>query len=293
MKSRWIVNLVLLVLVVGIVLALKHAPEQKKEVAPAITVSTVDTDNISRISIEAPAKAPVELEKQDGAWFLTKPYKARAGGKPVYQMLAVLRANSVDKFDANDPARFGLDHPALKLKLDDQEITFGTLNPVNGMQYIGYQNSVFLVESKYAEALTIQVVEMLDKNLLKPGEDIAGFDFSHLEQWEEGGGLKMMRENGQWKVERPNAHPVQNDINAWFDDSWKTLIALSVEPYQPNSKAKYPSFDIKLKNGKILHFEKQGESPELKLARPDEGMIYHFPQDVGFQILNPPVGSPK
>ncbi len=293
MKSRWILNLVLLVLVAGIVLALQYAPKPKTEVAPAVTVSTIDPDKIHKISIEAPAKAPVELEKRDDVWYLTQPYAARAGVNPVNQMLSVLHANSVDKFDVGDLSRFGLDHPALKLKLDDEEITFGTLNPVNGMQYIGYRNSVFLVESKYAEALTIQVVEMLDKNLLKPGEEIAGFDFSHLEQWEEGGGLKMSLEGGKWKVERANTKPVQDDINAWFADSWGTLIALSVEPYKPNAKAKYPSFDIKLKNGKTIHFEKQGESPELKLARPDEGLLYHFPQDVGFQILNPPVGAPK
>lgn len=293
MKSRWLINLALLVLVAGIALALHFAPKKQSDAPVAVAVSTLDPSAINKISIEAPAKAPVVLEKRDGTWFLNQPYAAHAGRMEVEQMLSILHASSVDKFDANDPARFGLDHPALKLKLDAEEFTFGTFNPVNGMQYIGYKNSVYLIDSKYAQAATIQVTEMLDKNLLKPGEQIAGFDFSHLEQWEEGGGLKMALEKGQWNVIRSGAKPRQDELHAWFADSWGTLIAMSVEPYKPNTKTKYPSFDIKLKNGKTLHFDKQGESPELMLARPDEGLIYHFPQDVGFTILNPPVGVPK
>ena len=293
MKSRWLLNLALLVLVAGIALALQYAPKKKSDAPVAVTVSAIDPAAIHHISIEAPAKAPVVLEKRDGYWFLRQPYAAYAGRMEAEQMLSILHADSVDKFDATDPARFGLDHPALKLKLDDEAFDFGTFNPVNHMQYVGYKNSVYLIDSKYAQAATIQVTEMLDKNLLKPGEQIAGFDFSRLEQWEEGGGLKMALENGKWNVTRTGANPKQDELNAWFLDSWGTLIAMSVEPYKPSVKSKYPSFEIKLKNGKTLHFDKQGETPELILARPDEGLIYHFPQDVGLTILNPPVGKPK
>jgi len=46
-----------------------------------------------------------------------------------------------------------------------------------------------------------------------------------------------------------------------------------------------------LKDGKRIHVDKQLESPEIVLARPDEGIIYHFPSDFGFTLLNPPVGA--
>jgi len=69
--------------------------------------------------------------------------------------------------------------------------------------------------------------------------------------------------------------------------------AQSVEPYTPDRKATYPSFEVKLKDGSKVHFDKLQESPELQLGRPDEGVMYHFPQDVGFNMLNPPVGLPK
>jgi hypothetical protein len=292
MKSRWLINLALLVVVVGVALALYLAPQPKQEQAVAIQVSSLAPAQVSSISIEFPAKKPMELKKRDGRWFLTQPLAVRAGQGAVDQVLSILTATSVDKFDASDPARYGLDHPALVLKLDAETFNFGTYNPVSGKQYVGNRNSVYLVDSKYSEAAAIQVVEMIDKNLLAPDEQIAGFDFSRLEQWEDHG-LKLDLDKGQWKVSRADAKPKQDELNAWFGDSWGTLIAMSVEPYKPDSRSKYPSFEIRLKNGKTLHFDKQSESPELILARPDEGLRYHFPQDVGFQILNPPIGVPK
>jgi len=293
MKSRWILNLILLAAVVGIVMALKFMPAKPPAQAPAVTVSDLNSDNFAAISIEAPAKRAVTLEKRDGRWWLVQPYKARADLSAVERIMSIVRAESVDKFDAAELAHYGLDNPALKLKLGMEEFAFGTFNPVSGKQYVGFRNSVYLVDSKYSEAALNQVVELLDKNLLSPDEQIAGFDFSHLEQWEEGGGLRMALNKDQWEVTRPASKANQEELKGWFADSWGTLIAMSVEPYQPDHRAKYPSFKIVLKNGKTLHFDKESESPELILARPDEGLRYHFPQDVGFQILNPPVGVAK
>lgn len=292
MKSRWLLNLGLFLLVAGVALFLYLAPEQKESAPTEVKVSALDSSSITRIAIEFPAKLPVMLEKRDGQWFLTQPYAARASRAAVDKILAILGASSVDKFDAGDPARFGLDHPSLRLKLNDEEFAFGTFNPVNGQQYIAYRNSVYLVSTAYADAAATQVVELLDKNLLAPTEGIAGFDFSRLEQWESTG-LRLERENGQWKVSIAGAKPSQNALNEWFGDHWGMLGATAVEPYKADRKTVYPSFEIKLKNGKTLHFDKVQESPELLLARPDEGMLYHFPQDLGFVLLNPPVGVPK
>lgn len=294
MKSRWLLNLALLLVVGGIALFLYLNPKQEEKGPNEVKVSNIVTSSISNISIQSPAKKPVQLQKRDGHWFLVQPYAARAGVGPVMKILAILGATTVDKFDATDLARFGLDNPTLRLKLDNEEFTFGTFNPVSGQQYIAYRNSVYLVSTQYAEAATTQVTELLDKHLLAPGEHVAGFDFSRLEQWEEIGGLRVDHVNGEWKVSTPNAHPVRKEMDDWFADGWESLTASSVEPYKPVPKnPPYPSFEIVLKDGKRLHIDKQLESPELILARPDEGMLYHFPGDLGFTLLNPPVNVPK
>lgn len=292
MRSRWLLNLGLFLAVAGIALFLYLKPKEQAAAPNEVKVSAISPSTIGKISIEFTAKKPVTLEKRDGHWFLVQPYTARAGQQAVDKILAVLNADSVDKFDASDLARFGLDNPSLRLKLDDKELVFGTFNPVNGQQYVAFGNSVYLISTSYADAAATQVVELIDKRLLAPVEEIAGFDFSRLEQWE-ATGLRLEHDNHQWKVSIPGANPARAELDEWFGDGWKTLSATSVEPYKPDHKTVYPSFEIVLKDGKRIHVDKHLESPEMILARPDEGMLYHFPPDLGFSLLNPPVGAPK
>lgn len=292
MKSRWLLNLILFVAVAGIALALYLTPKKQAAVPTDFVVSEIEPSTISKILVEFPAKQPVEMEKRDGDWFLVQPYAARAGQAAVDAILGILRAHSFDKLSDANPAQFGLDNPAMRLKLDKEEFTFGTFNPVNGQQYVGYKNSVYLLPNSYSDAAATQVVELIDKDLLAPREQVAGFDFSHLEQWE-ATGLRIKHEGGQWQVSVATAKPGKKAMDDWFGDGWKTLAARSVEKYKPDSKETYPYFDILLKDGKKIHVDKIQESPELLLYRPDEGILYHFAQDLGFQLLNPPVGIPK
>ena len=290
MRSRWLLNLALLLLVGGIVLFLYLRPAAKVESGPQThAVSSVAAADIKHIQIEFPAKAAVELEKRDNRWFLIKPYAARAGAAPVEQILAILAGVTTEKFPANDLARFGLDQPQFRLRLDREEFSFGTINPLDGRQYVAHRDAVYLLPSQFAEAANIQVVELLDKRPLADEEEIVGFDFSRLEQWVPTG-LKLDTTPDGWSVSIPEAKPVKQELDSWFADEWRPLTATSVEPYQPNARDHHPSFIVKLKNGKTIRFDKLLESPELQLARPDEGMIYHFPQDTGFVILNPPIG---
>jgi hypothetical protein len=99
--------------------------------------------------------------------------------------------------------------------------------------------------------------------------------------------------DGKWKVSTPNAKPSQDDMNAWLEGDWQHASATSVEPYTPDRKATFPSFEVKLKNGSKVHFDKLQVSPELILGRPDEGFSYNFPQDAGFTMLNPPINLSK
>ena len=290
MRSRWLLNLALLLLVAGIVLFLYLRPETEQVASTSeYPVSEVAPAGITKISIEFLAKAPVVLEQDQGNWFLTEPYMARAGKQIVYSILSILNARSPDKFAADDLARYGLDAPMLRLRLDAEEIAFGTYNPVSGLQYIAYKNAVYMITNRYSELAATQVVEMIDKNPLGPIEHIAGFDFSRLEQWEPTG-LRLDQEQGKWQVSIAAAKPKQAELNEWLDEIWKLSPATSVEPYQPDVKTVYPSFEVKLANGKRVHFDKLQESPELLLGRPDEGLLYHFPMDQGFSMLNPPIG---
>ncbi|MCB5184983.1 DUF4340 domain-containing protein [Methylobacillus gramineus] len=293
MRTRWLVNFALLLLVAGIVAFLYLRPAEKEELAQQYPVSSLKLADFSRLSVEFPAKAPVVFDKVDGFWYLAQPYKARADQMTVQRILSIVAAKSPEQFPGNDLARFGLDNPRLKLKLDQEEFIFGIYNPVSAEQYVAYKDAVYLVPPIYSETASTQIVELLDKSPLKPTEKVSGFDFSRLEQWEDVRLQVDLTDDAKWKVSLQNAKPDQQAMNEWYDTYWGKIRASAVEPYTPDRKASYPSFSVKLKDGKKVHFDKLQEAPELILGRPDEGMRYHFPADAGFALLNPPIGLAK
>ncbi|ACT48727.1 DUF4340 domain-containing protein [Methylotenera mobilis] len=297
MKKRWLLNLILLAVVAGLITFLYVRPKTAVDAKKEYEVSPYKLAEFNAIGIEFPAKAPVTFEKVDKYWRLTAPYKTRADQLSVQRILAIVAAKSPEKIVSDDMEKFGLVSPAFKLKLyrdkdNVEEFLFGTHSPLTDEQYIAHKGTVYLIPNSYAEAASTQVIEMVDKAPLKPTEKVAGFDFSRLEQWETSR-LNLDLVNGQWKVSIKEAKPLQNEMNEWVDYSWEHTMAKSVELYTPDRKAVYPSFEIKLADGSKVHFDKVQESPDLILARPDEGIMYTFPSDSGFVMLNPPINVPS
>ena len=294
MKSRWLVNILLLLVVLGVGAFIKFRPQQETIKATSYEVSSLKLNAFKRIDVEFPAKASVAFEKVDGYWYIVKPYKARADQMLVMRILSLVAAKSAQKFKATDLTQFGLDQPKLKLKFDNEEFSFGMFNPVTSEQYVAFNNQVYLLPISYAESAQSPLEEYLDKTPFKPTEQkkIVGFDFSRLEQWEEAR-LNVDLKDGKWTASPAKAKPTQNDMNEWFDSFWRNISVQRVEPYTPDRKMTYPSFEVKLSDGRKVHFDKIQESPELLLGRPDEGMIYHVPPDIGFTLLNPPINLGK
>ncbi len=300
MKKRWLLNLVMLCVVAGLVAFLYLRPKAGVDQENAYEITSYKLAEFNAISVEHPTKAAVSLEKVDGFWRLTAPKQTRADQASVQRILSIIAAKSKEKvavLNSADLEKFGLNNPKLKLKLfrdksNIEEFVFGMHNTVTDEQYVAHRDHVYLISSNYAEVAATQVIELVDKVPLKPTEKVAGFDFSHLEQWEDAK-LNLDLVAGQWKVSIPEAKPKQDELNEWVDFSWLQAVAKSVEFYTPDRKVTYPSFEVKLADGSKVHFDKIQESPDLLLGRPDEGLIYNFPSDSGFTMLNPPLNVPS
>jgi len=124
MKSRFWLNLALLLAAAGIGLLLYFNPQSNAPIE--YRLSTLQAGDIKRITIDKPAG--LSLEKRDGGWFITSPFKARADAVQVDRLLDILSASSKQRFPANDLARFDLDQPRARLTLGEQTFSFGALN---------------------------------------------------------------------------------------------------------------------------------------------------------------------
>jgi len=291
MKSRWLTNIGLLVIVL-ITSLYSWTIFQKEPVESAkFELTKFKLSDFDELKIDFPSKISTHFKIIDNHWRMLSPHKARADQLYVYRILSILATSSLEKLSADDLSKYGLDQPNLKMTFLGNNlkevIFFGTYNPINEDQYVLYKDNVFLISGGFSETASFMPVELIEKNPIAKSEIIKSFDFSRLEQWQDSR-LKLNYSNNVWSVEGKSLSIVQFDVNEWYEMTWKNIPAKSVEPYKMDQRVGYKSFDILLNNKKLTFYRIQ-ESPELLLFRKDEGLLYHFPSDLGFTMLNPHV----
>ncbi len=294
MKNKWLINIILLVMVLSISLFLFLKPTKIKQ-TKQFSISTFNLSDFDSIKIDFPSRASVILKKSSESWHMIEPVKGRADQFSVQKIISIVATSSSEKLPSNDLAKYGLDKPTMKLKLihkgQEEEFIFGTYNSVTEDQYLLYKENVYLISGSYSEAAATQPIELIDKLPLTKSEEIKYFDFSRLEQWQSKR-LKVTRNNNEWSANEGSQFK-QNEMAEWFDMTWVKNPAKSVEKSSIDLRVPYKSFDIHTIDGKKITFLRVQESPETKLYRVDEGLLYHFGSDIGFTMMNPPIEHSK
>ena len=294
MINKWVTNLILLIVLIGAGIFAYQSSKQEPEVEKGIEVTNYKLSDFDEIELNFPSKAKVHFKIMDGHWRVLSPVKGRANEMYIYQLLSLLAAKSPEKLKTDDLKKYGLDEPKLKAvflndeKMLKQEFIFGTYNPISENQYIKYNNDVFIVNGLFSETASYVPIEFIDKRPIAPYELIQGFNLSRLEQWQKNQ-LKLVEKNGKWSTKGIDVKTTQEDIVEWLSVSWDGLQALSLESYKMDSRLGYKSFDVIVNDNKKITFYKIQESPQLHLYRKDEGLLYRFPGDLGFTMLNPHV----
>ncbi|CEZ19953.1 conserved exported protein of unknown function [Candidatus Methylopumilus planktonicus] len=294
MKNRWLINIILLVMVLSISLFLFLKPTKIKQ-TKQFSISAFNLSDFDSIKIDFPSRASVIFKKSTESWDMIEPVKGRADQFSVQKIISIVATSSSEKLPSNDLAKYGLDKPTMKLKLihkgQEEEFIFGTYNSVTEDQYLLYKENVYLISGSYSEAAATQPIELIDKLPLTKSEEIKYFDFSRLEQWQSKR-LKVTRNNNEWSANEGSQFK-QNEMAEWFDMTWVKNPAKSVEKSSIDLRIPYKSFDIHTIDGKKITFLRVQESPETKLYRVDEGLLYHFGSDIGFTMMNPPIEHSK
>ena len=101
----------------------------------------------------------------------------------------------------------------------------------------------------------------------------------------------MSIKNNTWSASGEDLIITQEGMRDWFELAWDSIPSKSLEFYKLDPRIGYKSFDIILKGNKKITFYRIQESPELLLLRKDENLLYHFPGDLGFTMLNPNVSK--
>lgn len=239
-------------------------------------VSTLTPARAVSLRIERPGADTVTLQKKQDAWFLVKPFAARADQFMVQRLLAILGARTRHRFPAKDLERFDLDRPQARLIVDGQQFAFGLVNELSQEQYVLTANAVYALPAHYGLALPARPEALADRRLFADGESPVRIALP---------GFTLTKTDARWVVD-PAPHGLsEKDALRWAEE-WRFASALRVEPYEQGEAKE--SVQIELSDGKALALGILSRKPELILRRPDQGLQYYFAREFGARLLSPP-----
>ncbi|OGI49187.1 MAG: hypothetical protein A2151_06650 [Candidatus Muproteobacteria bacterium RBG_16_65_34] len=282
MHSRWLLNLGLLVLVAGLALLAVFRPGPQQDAAgPPLTA--LDPESVARVRIEKPDREPGVLEKSAGAWRLTSPVPARANRFNVEALLRLARAPVAARLPAGEEtSQYGFDSPQARVWLGDEEIVIGGLHPFKNQHYVRYKNETVLIPSHHVAVALYPYGNFIDSRLIEEELKPVAIRLP---------GFTLTLKDGAWQ-KTPRDEKLTTDRIHDFVAEWRNARALSVERYSGKPALKRVIFTL-TKNGKtenlvlgILAYE-----PDFILYRPDEGLEYHFPEEIGKRLLRLSAGE--
>ncbi len=279
MKSRLLLNLVLLLALVALALYAYWRPSQENQ--PQIRVSELQRDDVTRVRIERGTAMDVEIAKQDGAWIMLRPYQARVEPIQLARLLDLAEATATEVLPAENLPRYGLEPAHVRVTLNEQTFSFGDTNEITNEQYLASGDHIYLVRTFLGYNIPLEVAKLFSHKLLANDEKPVEFDFG---QWQ-----AVKGDKGAWSLQgKPSAKsdvtPSADELNVWAAE-WNLASALTVEHF--NGKQRGESVRIKFGNGQSATFRVLSRKPDVQLLRVEENMIYRLGTDAGGRLLDP------
>ena len=118
MKSRLILNLLLLLALVALGLYAYFRPTEEK--TTTIAISQLKREDIDRVRLQRGTDMDVQMEKRNGTWSMSRPYQTHVDPLQVDRLLDIAMATASEKFPAENLSRYGLDPAPVRVTLNDQ-----------------------------------------------------------------------------------------------------------------------------------------------------------------------------
>jgi len=147
MSKNLRLNLILLLIVTLLVLLVWYA--QPRLPTP---LTSIDPSRIFRIEISDLSGRHILLLKQDSVWQIQK---GPARAARIEQLLGICDTTSLQSFPTPDEVGpYGLDPPAIRLKLNNEILDFGATDPLHGWRYVRYGDRIHLIADGFYHHLS-------------------------------------------------------------------------------------------------------------------------------------------
>jgi len=270
MKSRLIINLLLLLLAIGLGLVVWLKPGQQPN--QRLQLTTLDPRSIQLIRIDRQSGNSIELTRQNGQWWLTQPIKAAALNGKVERLLKISQISPPVSYplDANALSRFGLLNPVVRLRFNDTHLAIGSTESMNARRYVSDDTQLYLVDDTFLHHLTAPIDDYLDTRLLADGVQITQLHTPKLQL--------QQTKNGHWQnLLQPNEELSADAVQMLFDE-WRFARAIHVS-HQPSSATIGDAVLITFSSGETKRFNVIRQQNEVILVANDTALAYTLSLD--------------
>lgn len=278
LKRRWLLNAGLLVLIAALAWAVIYRSGQEKA-ASGPPLTALSANAVSHVGIERPEQPAIALEKTGSEWKLVAPLPARANALNVANLLRVIAAPVETRFPAvvAELARYGLDKPQARVRLENEEIAFGALHPLKNQIYVLYKNEVVLIPAHHLATAAYPYTNFIDSRLFEEDRKLTALKLP---------GFTLTLKDGVWQRQPPDKRLASDQVNDFISE-WHNARALNVNRYSGAKKLG----QIEITSTRDGQSEKLllgilGYKPDFILHRPDENLEYHFTEETGKRLLH-------
>lgn len=271
-------NLIMVATIGSVLLFLYFKPQSQGN--PEYSIASNSAETVQSVRIVRPQQE-ITLKRLNNHWYLTTPLHARANEEKVRRILEILQAKSQQRFPLTDLARFGLERPNVLLTIDDSQFGFGGFAPTTSQQYMATGDHVYLIAPRYALALPGSVNDLIDSQLLAPGEIPVKFELPHF---------AAEFHQAHWRVTSQRSdHAVTEAALKDWAQLWQTASAaeLILLSQLGSDFVETDMLRIGLQDGRQMDLKILHNAVSIVLVRADEEIGYQFPLDTGRHLLDP------
>jgi len=267
-KRIWI-NIFLFVVVILLSIIILSEKDKIEEELPSL--STIDPNNISKIEVLRKNLETLSFSKNEDEWKIDSPLQFQANSARIKSILNILTTKSYKTFNLNDISQFDLRSPRVILKLDKDNFSFGTTNPIDQKRYILFNETVHLIDDYLFPQLMVNAFFFVDTKLLPKNIDISSIEFPDN---------KFQKDNDKW-VSSTNKYNEEEIIK--IVSKWDKAIAVSVSEYKKGEDEGMVS--VQALSGEKINFIIVKTGPYLILGREDIGIQYTLGGDDAIQMF--------
>lgn len=271
------IGLFIFILLLVLVVVMEPGKEPEKQIVHLSKLKQADIDHIELIRHNA---GNITLVKQDGVWYLSKPYHLPANEFRARSVAALAEARSHLQYDANsmDLKKFQLAKPDITVILNDKlKLEIGGVDPLNNRRYVKNGNTLHLVNDTFYYQLIGQVTAYISYQLLPPESKLSKLVLPKF---------TLNQQDGIWQLA-----PAQKDTSAdslnEFVNEWRHAQSLEVSEY----KGKPGKADILIyreNETDPIRFRLQKQQGTTYLVRDDIKLRYKLSDEIAEKLQTLP-----